>query len=132
MSFELHSHTGERFVFSSHGWGYYLDLAERYGWPAAGTLQPEGMPDPDRWEKAYCENSGQWVSDADAQALAKALEAALGDPRRVERLTMAAKAESERLTQATGRSCRVRAETGDEAYIGEMIEFFKKGRFKIW
>ena len=132
MSFELHNESGERFRFSRAGWEYYLNLASDYGWQAVGTLPPDGMTDSDSWEKNYASNDGQWVSNEDAEALARALQAALDDPRRVERLTLRAKAESEALSQATGRPCQVRVETEDAVYIGQMIEFFNKGRFKIW
>ncbi|MDB6035783.1 MAG: hypothetical protein JWM16_6121 [Verrucomicrobiales bacterium] len=132
MSFDLHSERGERFKFSSAGWEYYLSLAGEYGWQAAGTLPPDGIPDSDSWPKTYDSSDGQCVSEVDAEALAAALQAALDDPRRVERLTIAAKAESEALSQATGRPCQVRVETDDAVYIGQMIEFFRKGRFKIW
>jgi len=132
MSFELHSKRGDQFSFSSASWGYYLDLASEYGWQAAGTAPPEGMPDSDTWPKTYDSSDGQWVSDEDAEALACALQAALDDPRRVERLTAAAKAESDYLTQATGRPCHVRVETNDAEHLGQMIGFFKKGRFQIW
>jgi len=132
MSFDLQSERGERFRFSSAGWGYYLNLAGEYGWQAAGTLPPDGMSDSDSWPKTYDSNDGQWVSAADASALARALQSALDDPRRVERLTLAAKAESEALSQATGRPCQVRVETDDAVYIGQIIEFFRKGGFKIW
>ena len=131
MSFDLHSERGDRFAFSRAGWGYYLNLADKYGWQAAGTLPPSGMPDPEIWPKTYDSNDGQRVSQDDAEALAKALQAALDDPRRVERLTMAAKEESEALTRATGRPCRVRVEANDAEYIRQMIEFFKKGGFRI-
>jgi hypothetical protein len=132
MSFDLHNEKGERFSFRSSGWNYYRNLAGEYGWQPAGTLPPDGLPDSDSWSKTYDSNDGQWVSDEDAEALARALQAALDDPRRVERLTLAAKAESEALSQATGRTCRVRVETDDAAHIRQMIEFFRKGRFKIW
>ena len=132
MSFELHGKTGERFRFSSAGWGYYLGLAAQYGWQEAGTLRPDALPDSESWAGTYDSNDGQWVSDQEAQALARALQAALDDPQRVERLTIAAQAESEALSKATGRPCRVRVETNDAEYIAKMIEFFKKGRFEIW
>ena len=132
MSFDLHSERGEQFRFSSSGWNYYRNLAGEYGWQPAGTLPPDGLPDSDSWSKTYDSNDGQWVSDEDAEALVRALQAALDDPQRVERLTTAAKAESEYLTQTTGRPCHVRVETNDAEYIGQMIEFFRKGRFKIW
>ena len=131
MSFELHSNTGERFRFSGAGWGYYLNLAGRYGWQEAGTLRPDILPESESWSGTYDSNDGQWVSDEDAEALARALQAALADPQRVERLTVAAKAESETLTQATGRPCHIRVETNDADYIRQMIGFFKKGRFRI-
>src|SRR5262249_56326969 len=117
MSFELHSKTGERFRFSSAGWGYYLALAAKYGWQEAGTLRPDGLPDSESWPGTYDSNDGQWVSDEEAAALARALQAALDDPRRVERLTLAARAESEALSQATGRRCHVRVETNDAEHL---------------
>ena len=132
MSFDLQSEHGDRFRFSANGWGYYLNLATEYGWQAAGTLPPDGMPNPDSWPKEYCINDGQWVSGEDAEALARALQAAFDDSHRIERLTTAAKAESERLSNATGRQCHVRVETNDADYIRQMIEFFKKGKFRIW
>ena len=132
MSFDLQSESGDRFRFSSGDWGYYLNLAGEYGWRAAGTLPPDGMPDSDSWPKTYDSNDGQWVSCEDTEALARALQAALDDARRIERLTIAAQAESEKLSAATGRQCHVRVEINDAEYIGQMVEFFRKGRFKIW
>jgi hypothetical protein len=131
MSFDLRNPSGERFRFSSSGWGYYLNLAKEYGWQAAGTLPPDGMPDSDGWPKSYDSNDGQWVSAEDAGELAGALQAALDDARRVERLTLAAQAESKALSHATGRPCQVRVESNDEEYIRQMIEFFRKGKFQI-
>ena len=131
MSFELHNERGERFEFTSRHWGYYLNLAAKYGWEATGTVPPDGMANPERWSKTYDSNDGQWVSEADAKALAKALQAALDDPDRIQRLAAEAQAESEALSQATGRPCHVRVQTNDAEYIRQMFEFFNKGRFKI-
>jgi len=66
MSFELRNETGDRFRFSNRGWGFYLNLAEEYGWTAAGTLSPDDMGQFADWPKTYDTNDGQWVSAQDA------------------------------------------------------------------
>jgi len=132
MSFDLRNEKGDSFGFSNSGWGFYLNLAEEYGWRAAGTLPPEDMAEPESWPKTYDSNDGQWVSAEDGQALAQALQSALGDPRRAERVGIVAPARSEAVSNATGRPYQVRVEGDDTQFISQMIEFFLKGRFQIW
>ena len=66
---DLVNDTGERFRFRTAGWGFYLNLAEAYGWNAAGTLPPEKYEGADVWPGEYDWNAGQSVSSADTQAL---------------------------------------------------------------
>lgn len=131
MSFELRNEKGDSFRFSNSGWGFYLNLAEEYGWTAAGTLPPENMGQLTVWPKTYDSNDGQWVSARDAAELARALQRALDDPKRAERASAVARARSEAVRIATGRSYEIRVEGDDTSFIREVIGFFQKGRFQI-
>ena len=84
------------------------------------------------WPKTYDTNNGQWVSAQDADELAKALQKALDNPKRMERSSAVAQARSEAVSAATGAPYEVRVEGDDTTFIREMIGFFKKGRFQIW
>jgi len=72
--YELTHADGSSFVFPGEEWWYVLELMRQYGWEAAGTTgpNPEGS-----WDGNYLATRGQKVRDADAQAMAKALELAL-------------------------------------------------------
>jgi hypothetical protein len=62
-------------------WAELLKLARLYGWKPAGTLPAEAA-DPDEaaaWDGNYVLNGNQRVTDADACALADALERSLPD-----------------------------------------------------
>jgi hypothetical protein len=61
-----------------------LTLAALYGWTPAGTQAPDddsalGMHGTPDWDGSYFPGVGQHVTDADALALAEALERALPD-----------------------------------------------------
>jgi hypothetical protein len=132
MSFDLRNENGDSFRFSNSGWGFYLTLAEVHGWQMAGTLPPDGMPNPETWPKTYDSNDGQWVSAEDAESIARALQSALEDPKRSERSAAVAQARSAAVSQALGRPHQIGVIGDDTEYIRQMIEFFRKGRFQIW
>jgi len=77
----LHSATGD-FVWDSFSWIKLLRLAERYGWRPVGTKisssELKWMPNGE-WDGNYTTNDGQSVMQADARALAAALEQAAQD-----------------------------------------------------
>jgi hypothetical protein len=60
-------------------------LGHRYGWAPAGTEPPDpeylddGHGHPAHWDGHYFRADGQRMTQADARALAQALERALGD-----------------------------------------------------
>jgi hypothetical protein len=66
-------------------WRYCLDTAVDFGWVPAGTelrtipYTGKGPTDEERstWSGTYCSNDFQCITDADAKALAKALNTAI-------------------------------------------------------
>jgi len=58
-------------------WSRLLNLAEKYGWRAKGTKNPENWDDGKEWDGNYWWNSGQTIEDDDAKLLAVALKKAL-------------------------------------------------------
>lgn len=72
MSFDIHEKR-----FRHDAWNYCLDTAEVFGWQPAGTEAPTDYPEDGTWCGTYYSNDSQWVTDADAAGLAKALYAAV-------------------------------------------------------
>src|SRR6266545_6571402 len=71
-------------AFSLPSWRRRLTLATLYGWTPAGTQAPDddsllGMHGTPDWDGRYFPGVGQHVTEADARALAEALERALPD-----------------------------------------------------
>lgn len=78
-----------RFSVNNRGWETLLDLAERFGWRPAGTIEmdyEEGQwshPDESTVSgprMGYFSNDSQLVTDTDAAALSAALRKALEHP----------------------------------------------------
>lgn len=64
-------------------WRAMLQLAQRYGWVALGTMPPTYLTGKE-WQGSiilggYERGEGEWLNTADASALAAALGLALGD-----------------------------------------------------
>lgn len=85
MAIILRNSAGD-FILNNRGWGALLRLAYDFGWRPLGTqrpaLLPRACPDgvPVEWNPAdYFSCRGQFVTPADATALAEALDAALDD-----------------------------------------------------
>jgi hypothetical protein len=128
MGMDLVNTVGDKLRFSSSGWGFYLDVAQEYGWKPAGTLAPETYKEPLSWQGDYESNVGQLVSRTDAQALADALERALVDPRRPERERKVAELR-EATPEVAGHTAKLAAD--DSAFLREIVAFFRKGEFRI-
>ena len=60
-----------------HQWRGCFALARAFGWEPAGTVAAHDHPNADSWKGDYFSNDLQEVTDADAQAMAAALERAL-------------------------------------------------------
>jgi len=91
------SRPNSRFQLGLADWHFVVELAERNGWKPAGTVFPETpaelelferISDPEERESAqkedqllrdYFSNSGQRVTEGDAEEMAAAIEQALGD-----------------------------------------------------
>lgn len=77
MGYDLSNVNNEElnFGFNSLSWRSVLQIAQRYGWKPAGTVDQ----DEPEWDSTYFSNDGQTVTTEDATALADALERALDD-----------------------------------------------------
>lgn len=132
MSTDLKSDSGEDFRFSGSGWTYYLCLAQEYGWKPEGTARPKGFSIFKKWHRRYDSNEGQRVSADDAAALADALRIALRDADRAKIAeTLAAKITAAVRAATGSRTYELEVQDDDSVYLGEMIAFFRKGRFEI-
>ena len=133
MGMDLVNEAGARFKVVTAGWGFYLNLAQAYGWEPAGTLPPDGYAGAEPWPGEYDWNAGQSVTSEDAHALASALQQALEDPERPLREREVAAAVS-----AAGRalkgdvSIEIKVDEDDSDFLREMIAFFREGSFQIW
>ncbi len=63
--------------FNFEAWRYCLRTAGEFGWEPAGTEPPEEFSGATEWSGSYFGNDEQWVTKADAAALAKALYSAV-------------------------------------------------------
>lgn len=79
MGVDLYNVHGDYYRFSSVAWTHVLALAEQYGWKPTGTRRGNPQVPEGDWDGNYTSNSGQLVTEADARALADALERALPD-----------------------------------------------------
>jgi hypothetical protein len=82
----IYADCGE-FAVPARAWQIILSLGERYGWKPRGTAPPDELAiecglwhgELADWDGRYAPAYGQQVKDADARALADALERALRD-----------------------------------------------------
>lgn len=80
MSTDLKASNGYYIDLSTRGWSDLLTIAFKNGWEPMGTLSPyeeECLIGPDDWDGNYVTNDFQLVCEADALAIAAALERAL-------------------------------------------------------
>jgi len=138
MGFDLINEKGDRFEFSQWDWGFYLNVAEKYGWQPAGTEAPTGKfgwqpAGTEAWPGTYETSDGQRVSSVDAEALASALQRAMDDPEWVERSREIARARAGAVRIA-GSAYEVRATVRGDVmpFLRDMIAFFRQGGFRIW
>lgn len=68
---------GDRFRWKCEAWDVVLDLAKQFGWEPAGTRPPRGVRVSDWNAGDYTTCERQQITEADAWALAAALERAL-------------------------------------------------------
>ena len=83
MAIELYREGSEAFQLEYFGiWEKLMDLAHIYGWVPAGTSEPPAWDEEGEaaeWSGRYDVYLGEWVDEADANALADALHNALPD-----------------------------------------------------
>src|SRR5690606_200042 len=83
MAIELYREGSEAFQLEYFGiWEKLMDLAHIYGWVPAGTSEPPAWDEEgeaSEWSGRYDVYLGEWVDEADANALADALRNALPD-----------------------------------------------------
>jgi hypothetical protein len=114
---------------SGQSWRCLLNLGMMYGWEPAGTQAPD--PDlcyegigPAHWDESdYCSNTGQLVTDEDANALADALERALPDIPEHHVTVDIENVESMPVEWFSGDG---------KNRLMEMIAFLREGEFEIW
>ncbi len=136
MSVTLRSKSKRRIDLTGNGWSFYLYLGEAYGWKPQGTQPPPRVPAGD-WGGDYASNDGQTVTEEDSAALANAWEAALDDPRRIDK-------EREINVRLAEETVKLAKElygidlpfeddqlSADETTLGELITFARLGAFTI-
>jgi hypothetical protein len=132
------------------GWFYCLRVARAFGWEPAGTEEPKlTMYDPDgrlvavtsngqKWDGGYFTNDYQAVTDADAKALAAALDRAITA---VETGAELSAEQHEAFTDESDRSAIPTAAYAQAFSIVEMrrlhplrvlAEYARQGDFLIW
>ena len=79
MGFDFHNEHGGYFSLNWSGWRMVFELATAYGWKPEGTEPPDACPDSREWDGSYFWNDYQWVTEADAMSLARALERAVAE-----------------------------------------------------
>lgn len=128
MSVDLRRKDGKEFSFSTIGWALYLNIAAvGYNWPKAGTQQPEKWSVNDGpWTGAYDWNAGQTVTEADALALASALERYLTDPAKEQVLRS--------IASDIGNIIGIELDVSndDRDHIASFVQFASQGEFQIW
>ena len=104
---------GKMWTGSSTAWDVACILAREYDWHGAGTCCPLQPGSESSWKGSYSLNNGQRVAEADARAIAEALDAALAD-------TPDSPDEGWLLSGA-GR-----------AHLRNLIEFCREGSFRVF
>ena len=74
MSYSLRNSNNEELEFSGAGWGFYLNLAEVYGWQPMNTRRPAGFSVFKKWHGRYDSNEGQKVKKKSQRPLRKQSE----------------------------------------------------------
>ena len=109
MGVDLVGHGGASFNWSA--WRSSLQVAEAFGWHAAGTIMPHNEIDR-IWEGGYFSNDCQEVTDDDAHALGLAIHRAVTALRTGQKLT------EEQANACTGVNITALCEVGDYALQG--------------
>jgi hypothetical protein len=142
MIIELHNGK-DAFHISRAGWGELLELGQIHGWQPAGTEPPQ-WNDP-QMQTAYADQNGIYtsVNDADARALALALEGALPDipddrtntthtgPRFDDGLRGARRVHGNFEYLSTSPHPSERLAGKDMQQVLEFVAFAKQGRFSV-
>ncbi len=81
MGYDFTNDAADYARLSSSGWDLARAVARHYGWKPEGVPKPAhcNVPEYEDWGDGYWPNVGQRVSQADAFALANAIDAAVAD-----------------------------------------------------
>lgn len=132
MSVELTRGEGDSFELTGIGWAFFLRLAERYGWRAAGTLAPADRSNPVLWGGAYDSSDGQTVAAHDAENLGEALLRCHADPTRAAVEAEVASHLSDALSREVGDLVPIEPPDDDGVFLHDLATFCARGEFRIW
>lgn len=113
--------------FNVWSWAHILQLAVAHGWKPTGTVHeaPE-------WGGNYWSNDGQEVTDADAAAIADAIERALPDVPDHDALAHKRNPDGKSIPFGTPVNAYELFSGERKKQLREFIEFCRRGGFRIY